>query len=546
MYWLTDSRRVCVNNGYSDVRYLSTPEVEYQFSKYSKVNDAIGFTYEIEGNNFYVLAFPSEDKTWVLNVDTEFWHEWSSAKASGVTRTDAVAPSITQPVNITGATVANVDCATGSYALTYTSTDDWYINGVKFTGTVLTVGAGKDFTKIQAALDSIPVDGGGAPPAIPNEYLILVDAGNYAADGWFYYTNRYSNVYIRGLGASCTDTIADYFLSIGDYGKVSFENITIPQFINAKGFISKVYTNILDQIQESQYVRYTTISPKPPSYGYVWPHLRSCNLSVMSLDKVAYVPITPDWYEESCSGTLALDDKAHYGTEGYGHEYGSMYITEVVSRTLKLGSGVEVEVTESGTYAVTDTSGNTLNVTVVYSSLPSSSTSDTITVVVGRDATITVNRRPDGFGRHRGNCSAKYRDKWIVGDFQNGLLYQLSMDTFTDYYQPIKRQRAGQVINKDRIKVSHHSFEIDMEVGAGLDALVQGSEPIGLLDWSDDGGHTWSNYHKMSLGKIGEFTRRVKWNRLGMSRNRVYRFTISDPIKIVIFGAYADLEGSAS
>ena len=81
------------------------------------------------------------------------------------------------------------------------------------------------------------------------------------------------------------------------------------------------------------------------------------------------------------------------------------------------------------------------------------------------------------------------------------------------------------------------SIEIDLEAGVGL-VTGQGNDPQAMLDWSDD-GHTWSNKLWRSMGKIGEYTARAKWNRLGSSRNRIFRLTISDPVKKVIIGAYA-------
>lgn len=146
------------------------------------------------------------------------------------------------------------------------------------------------------------------------------------------------------------------------------------------------------------------------------------------------------------------------------------------------------------------------------------------------------------WGRHRSNCAAQFGDDWIVGDYNNGNLYKLDMSIFTDNGNTIQRQRATQVINKERLNVIHSLLEVEFETGIGLDGSVQGSDPQVILDWSDDGGHTWSNQHWRSLGKIGEFHARVRWLQLGMSRNRIYRITITDPVKIIILGAYADLE----
>jgi hypothetical protein len=69
---------------------------------------------------------------------------------------------------------------------------------------------------------------------------------------------------------------------------------------------------------------------------------------------------------------------------------------------------------------------------------------------------------------------------------------------------------------------------------------ISSTDPQFMLRWSDDGGHTWSNEHWASMGKIGEYGKRVIWRRLGMTtklRDRVYEISGSDPVKIAIMGA---------
>ena len=67
-----------------------------------------------------------------------------------------------------------------------------------------------------------------------------------------------------------------------------------------------------------------------------------------------------------------------------------------------------------------------------------------------------------------------------------------------------------------------------------------GYDPKVMLRFSDDGGHTWSNEHWKSMGKIGQYYKRVIWRRLGMTtklRDRVYEASGTDPVKIAIMGA---------
>jgi hypothetical protein len=88
-------------------------------------------------------------------------------------------------------------------------------------------------------------------------------------------------------------------------------------------------------------------------------------------------------------------------------------------------------------------------------------------------------------------------------------------------------------------RTAQHSLQLDCESGVGLN-VGQGSDPQVMLRWSDDGGHTWSNEHWRSMGKIGVYQARVIWRRLGMTvklRDRVYEASGTDPVKIAIMGA---------
>jgi hypothetical protein len=58
-----------------------------------------------------------------------------------------------------------------------------------------------------------------------------------------------------------------------------------------------------------------------------------------------------------------------------------------------------------------------------------------------------------------------------------------------------------------------------------------------MLRWSNDGGSTWSNEYWTSIGRIGRYLNRAIWRRLGMSRDRIFEVTVSDPVKCVIVSA---------
>lgn len=128
----------------------------------------------------------------------------------------------------------------------------------------------------------------------------------------------------------------------------------------------------------------------------------------------------------------------------------------------------------------------------------------------------------------------------VVGDREDGRLYTYDLDYYTDDGDPIRRVRQSPHISQDEKRLVFHSFELQAEPGVGL-STGQGSAPVALLSWSDDGGHTWSNEHQASLGATGEYKNRAKWRRLGSSRDRVFRVAMSDPVPVTWLGAEVDV-----
>jgi len=146
------------------------------------------------------------------------------------------------------------------------------------------------------------------------------------------------------------------------------------------------------------------------------------------------------------------------------------------------------------------------------------------------------------FTRHRSNCQAFFKNDVLVGDYENSNVYAFDLDDFSDnngIQKWLRSWRALPTGQNNLTRTAHHSLQLDLETGVGLN-LGQGNDPQVMLRWSDDGGHTWSNEHWVSIGKIGEYYRRAIWRRLGMTmklRDRVYEISGTDPVKIAIMGA---------
>jgi hypothetical protein len=179
------------------------------------------------------------------------------------------------------------------------------------------------------------------------------------------------------------------------------------------------------------------------------------------------------------------------------------------------------------------------------------------------------------FIRYRPNCQTAFNSEVILGDYESGNLYAYDLDVYADNGQIQKWLRSWRVIpsgQNNLRRTAQHSLQLDCETGVGLNGIdpndnvewffytssgdqlvtntgdlllfspptVEGADPEVMLRWSDDGGHTWSNEHWASMGRIGQYGRRVFWRRLGMTmklRDRVYEVSGTDPVKIAIVGA---------
>lgn len=109
----------------------------------------------------------------------------------------------------------------------------------------------------------------------------------------------------------------------------------------------------------------------------------------------------------------------------------------------------------------------------------------------------------------------------------------------------IRRLRRAPHLSSEQLWQFFSFFQLDIQAGVGT-STGQGADPQLMLRWSDDGGFTWSNEHWVSAGKIGEYSRRAIWRRLGRGRDRVFEVTMSDPVLWVLLDAYLQAQQGTS
>lgn len=143
--------------------------------------------------------------------------------------------------------------------------------------------------------------------------------------------------------------------------------------------------------------------------------------------------------------------------------------------------------------------------------------------------------------RWRANTHSYVYNKHIIGDFEDGTLWELRDDVFTEGYDPFIAERYTQVTHASQAPLFCHSMELVMDTGHG-ETNDPYLDPIIDMRFSDDGGRNWSTYKQRSLGKIGQYGKRVKYPRLGRFINRIFHIRISDPIKRDMIAATANVD----
>ena len=149
-------------------------------------------------------------------------------------------------------------------------------------------------------------------------------------------------------------------------------------------------------------------------------------------------------------------------------------------------------------------------------------------------------------GRNIGSCHCVLNNQHIVGDFADNNIYELDLDTYTDNGNMIARIRQTPHVSENLNRMFYKLFEVDFQFGTGLvnnGTNTQSSvNPRIVLEISNDGGQTWSNPIYASLGQIGRWNTRARWQRLGSSRDRVFRVTVTEPVKTQMLSAMLDVE----
>lgn len=94
----------------------------------------------------------------------------------------------------------------------------------------------------------------------------------------------------------------------------------------------------------------------------------------------------------------------------------------------------------------------------------------------------------------------------------------------TEFGSTLERKIVFPSVYADGARVFHSQLDLMFRTGD----VSPGTSPTILLEYSDDGGSTWNSLPDRDMGETGEYRKIIRWNRLGYSRDRCYRLTVTD------------------
>jgi hypothetical protein len=124
----------------------------------------------------------------------------------------------------------------------------------------------------------------------------------------------------------------------------------------------------------------------------------------------------------------------------------------------------------------------------------------------------------ESFGRTtwRGRCSVEWQGRTLIGDYDDGRIYEVRNDQSTEAGDPIIATCIPPIINTAPSGFVLDEVAIDMTTGFGVvGPLAQDVDPVVMLSVSEDGGMTYGAARAIRLGRAGQRILRLKDYRFG-------------------------------
>jgi uncharacterized membrane protein len=562
VFWLTADRQghgiVVMVAGYQTKR-ISTYAIENEIAGYARIDDAIGFTYQLGGHAFYVLAFPHADRTWVYDITTGLWHEWVWIDANGEEHRHR--SNCCWPVN---GTLVVGDWQNGNlYALDHrVFTDNGrpikrvrsFPHGVndgkrvfyrQFIADFDTGNAPQTSVEVPAppttsGFTALPLGGGaqGAAYAVSADGHVAVGSVAHAGDPTTryacYWTDKGAPVTIGPANSEAMGVSADGSTIVG-YSGLLWRWTAAGGLVTFGTASDAVYAMSADAsrvvgatlVGGDEQACYWNAAGTRTLLGYLPGHdvSRAQGVSADGSFIVGFSYLGADltnteraWRWTSGGGMVSLGvTGAATGSRAFGVSNDG---AKVVGGLLNASGGVSAfEWTSGGMVAIpaltiaTGISGD--GTTIIGSALVTGYGSSFLGYSVG--GTVTV---PDPTTNPTDPTGSK-------GTYPDGV----SAD--------------GKTIVGFSYGTNPLPWIYDVTAAPAITPAVVSSNLISLV-WSDDRGHSWGNPVAQAIGDAGQYKTSLQWQRLSFARDRVFELSWSVPTATALQGAWIDITPAQS
>lgn len=550
---------VCMAQGYN-VQVISPPSINYKIDNYASIDDAFAYFYTDEGHEFYVLTFPGSNATWVYDTTTGMWHERSSYKNNPYNVRRHLSNNYCifnrrhfvgdyQTGNIYEMSSAYYDEA-GDPIASFRTTDHLYdddnLRRLYISKLQIDAESGIGVPADDVALNGVTTITAGTNP----EFITSNDDFVWVTNGT---SNNVTKINKKTNIVAATITVGtaprqilyalDYVwvvnLSSGTVSKINPTTDAVDATIT-------VGTQPTDLVSDGTYMwvsvgaanNVVRIDPATDAVAATvavgtYPiHVLFDGTSVWATnntsDNVSKVNITTDAVDATISVGVDPTYMAYHNYSlwvlNYTGESVSKIntITDTVTATVAIGTYPEHLIYAND--AVWATCSDSKNIYKI------NKTTDTL------DATIPIDSSPK-FIVSDGNYI------WVTNSGGGQISKVDPVDETEDTLVTMGNDPQHIIWDGSNLWVGDNGVAAVYKVQPYVEAASV--DPKAVLTWSNDGGHTWSNDHEASMGKQGEYKKRIIWRRLGYARDRVFRVMISDPVKKVLIGQYAELVGEA-
>ncbi len=152
-------------------------------------------------------------------------------------------------------------------------------------------------------------------------------------------------------------------------------------------------------------------------------------------------------------------------------------------------------------------------------------------------------RKSEHVERWRISAQARCYGMNLFADYETGTVWKLDTAAVWEGNDRLIRERISGYLHADGKPIFISTLDLIAETGNALQVGdPEETEPKIEIRYCDKRGRDWSNWKQRDLGRIGEYGKRLRWHRLGRTRQRAFHVRISDPIRCDLIAASMTLE----